>query len=132
MAVLTHLRDDAGSLRLLQHLPRLADRMRHRLLDVHVDAAPNRQKRRQRMLVIGCGDHHRIQLFAHRVEQLSVVGEGFDLRSRSRRHLLADDVERLGDLAAVRIHDGHDPFLARLRQQHWKPPAVAAPDQRDA
>jgi hypothetical protein len=76
----------------------------HRLLQIDVNAAPHRLQRRERVLVVGRGDDHRVQLSRHGVVQPPVVGERPDLGGVAGRVGLAGLDERLRDLARVGVH----------------------------
>ena len=68
VAVVAHLRDQASLLGDAGHYAGLLDRVGHRLLDVDVLARAERGERDRGVHVVGCGDHHRLDvgaLFQH-------------------------------------------------------------------
>ena len=62
VAVVAHLRDQAGFLRHPRHHPRLLDGVGHRLLHIDMLARAQRRQRDRRVHVVGRGDHHRLDV----------------------------------------------------------------------
>ena len=130
MPEVAHLRDDAGRLRGRAHRARLLQRVRHRLLHEHVDAAPRREDGRERVVVVGRGDEDRIERVAHLVEQLAVVGErARALHVRAVRKFLAEG-PHAGELRGVGVDERHHALAEdRLKDRM---DARAAADHRHA
>ena len=70
-----HLRDDARLLRGEPHLPRLVDRVRERLLAIHMLAHLHRLRGGDGMAMIGNADCDGVDLVAHFVEHFAEVAE---------------------------------------------------------
>ncbi len=119
VAVVAHLRHQAGLAGHPRHHPRLLDRVRHRLLDVNMLAGPQRGQRDRRVHVVGRRDHHRVHAL-QLVEQDPVIDEPLGP---------GVGVERLARLDRVDVAEG-DNVLAGQLLEHVAP-APADPDPRD-
>ena len=87
VAVVAHLRDQAGLLGHAGHHAGLLDAVGHRLLDVDVLAGPQRGQRDRRVHVVGRGDHHRVDVLAlveHHAVVLELLGLGEGLEGAAR------------------------------------------------
>jgi len=129
LALVAHLGDHAVTPRLGDELPRLFDRVRQRFLDINVEAEPDGQQRRQRVLMVGRGDQHGVQLAPHRVEQPAVVAESADRGGIGRGRHLAHPLQGRIKPARVGVHDRDEPLFAERRDVHADPLQAAA-DQR--
>ena len=67
--------------------------------------------------MVGRGDHHRVQLFAQRVEKLAVIGKGLDRAGVRGRQRFASLLQGEGDARGIRVRQRYNPFLAALGKQ---------------
>jgi len=131
LALVAHLGDHAVTPRLGDELPRLFDRVCQRFLDINVEAEPDGQQRRQRVLMVGRGDQYGVQLTPHRVKQPAVISEGADRGGVGRgRHLAYPFQSRIKPML-VRIHDRDEPLFTQGGNVDSNPLQAAA-DQRHA
>ena len=61
------------SLAVVAHQARLPDRMRERLLAIHMLAQPHGHHRRRRMMMVGSGNNHGVDLRPEILEQLAII-----------------------------------------------------------
>ncbi len=99
VALVAHLRDDAGLFGNLGHAPRLENRMGHGLFAINVLAHLHGHDRRRRVDVVGGADDHRINVLVLLLEHLAKVPVDLGLR------MLLD-----GRSGPVQVHvaQGHD------------------------
>jgi len=71
--LVAHLRADALLPGRLSHQPRFPDRMRERLLAIHVLAHPHGHHRRWSVMVVGRGNDHGVNLRPEFLEQLAII-----------------------------------------------------------
>ena len=79
-AVVAHLRGDFMFPGRQGKQPGFADVVRQRLFAVNVLAQPNGRHRGHRMMMVGRGDKHGVDLTVHLVEHLPIVGEALGQR----------------------------------------------------
>ena len=131
MPVVAGLRDDAvPPLRRGQEV-RLLLGIADRLLDVDVDAALHARDRDRRVRLLVGRDDRRVDLAAHLVQELAVVGEVPRLREVVGRGELRDALPGEAQLRRVRIDERDDLLAEALRHEH-APQTSAAADEGEA
>src|SRR5271165_6686398 len=102
--MVAHLRADALLPGSLAHQARLPDRMRERLLAIHMLAQPHGHYRRRRVMMVGSGNNHGVDLRPEILEQLAIIEISFRILERLEALATAPliDVANRDDLAEVR------------------------------